>query len=213
MSEHDHEHEPHDGPCDHGHAEEYENLLVERGEGVLTIKINRPTKMNALTRDTLMELDCVIVDAQDDPDVGAIIITGGETGKKPSFAAGADISEMSSMSVFELRSHGRLGQEVFGAIEQSAKPIIASINGFAFGGGLELALACHVFGRPGTDADRTLASARVRPASEPALRLFLDRAEDRLWSWGLQATDAAFMGIIAPSGWEPRRRPRPRRDA
>jgi enoyl-CoA hydratase len=100
--------------------------------------------MNALSRDTLLELDCVIGDAQDDPDVGAIIVTGGDTGKKPSFVAGADIAEMSDMSVLELRAHGRLGQEVFAGIENSAKPVLAAINGFAFGGGLELAMACHV---------------------------------------------------------------------
>jgi enoyl-CoA hydratase len=141
------DHAPHDGPCDHDHdhgSESYENLLVERGDGVVVVKINRPTKMNALSRDTLLELDCVIGDAQDDPDVGAIIVTGGDTGKKPSFVAGADIAEMSDMSVLELRAHGRLGQEVFAGIENSAKPVLAAINGFAFGGGLELAMACHV---------------------------------------------------------------------
>jgi enoyl-CoA hydratase len=141
----DHGHEPHDGPCDHDHgAECYENLLVEREDGVLTIRLNRPSKMNALSRDLLLELDCVVADAQDDAETGAIVITGADTGKKPSFAAGADIAEMSGMSVLELRAHGRLGQEVFAAIEESCKPVLAALNGFAFGGGLELAMACHI---------------------------------------------------------------------
>lgn len=138
-------HEPHEGPCAHDHGtESYENLAVERADGVLTIKINRPSKMNALSRDTLLELDCVVADAQDDPNVGAIVVTGADTGKKPAFAAGADIAEMAAMNVLELRAHGRLGQEVFSALETSGKPTIAAINGFAFGGGLELAMACHV---------------------------------------------------------------------
>jgi enoyl-CoA hydratase len=141
MSEH--AHQPHDGPCDHGH-EHYDNLAVERADGVLTVRINRPAKMNALSRDTLLELDCVIADAQGDDAVGAIVITGADTGKKPAFVAGADIAEMAPMSVLELRAHAQLGQEVFGALERSTKPVIAAINGFAFGGGLELAMACHL---------------------------------------------------------------------
>jgi enoyl-CoA hydratase len=136
-------HEPHDGPCDHGH-EHYENLAVERADGVLTIRISRAAKMNALSRDTLLELDCVIADAQEDPAIGAIVVTGGDTGKKPAFVAGADIAEMAPMGVLELRAHAQLGQEVFLALEESMKPTIAAINGFAFGGGLELAMACHI---------------------------------------------------------------------
>ncbi|HYC76875.1 MAG TPA: enoyl-CoA hydratase-related protein [Planctomycetota bacterium] len=140
MSPHDPEH-VHGEHCDHA---AFENLEAVCDGGVLTVRIKRPSKMNALSRDTLLELHDVISEAQEDDDVGAVVVTGADTGKKPSFVAGADIAEMATMNVRELREHARLGQEVLLGLERSTKPTIAAINGFAFGGGLELAMACHI---------------------------------------------------------------------
>jgi enoyl-CoA hydratase len=121
-----------------------ENLEVRREGGVLVVQIHRPATLNALSRATLEELRGVVTDAAADASIGAIVLTGGETGKKPSFAAGADIGELAQLGMLAARGHARLGQQVLDAIERSPVPVIAAVNGFALGGGLELAMACHV---------------------------------------------------------------------
>lgn len=120
----------------------YENLLLEIKNRILYITINRENKLNALNKATLGELHFAVTDSFNDPLVGGIILTG--AGPK-AFVAGADISEFASFNTDEGRNLAREGQtKVFDVIHNSDKPVIAAINGFALGGGLELAMACHI---------------------------------------------------------------------
>ena len=119
----------------------YENLLVERDNGVLVVTINRPEKLNALNAKTINELGQVMQEARTDATVRVVIITG--AGEK-SFVAGADISELAVQTPVSGREHARLGQTVFDRIESLGKPVIAAVNGFALGGGCELAMACTI---------------------------------------------------------------------
>jgi len=121
-----------------------ENLKIERDGKVLVVSIHRPATLNALSRATLEEIRGTMVEAGQDPGIGAIVLTGADTGKKPSFAAGADIAELAQMDMLGARAHAKLGQAACQAVEDSTVPVIAAINGFALGGGLELAMACHI---------------------------------------------------------------------
>jgi enoyl-CoA hydratase len=105
------------------------------------IIINRPDKLNALNNEVLEKLESSVLDFQQNTSVGVIVIQG--AGEK-SFVAGADIAELSRLTAEQARIQSLRGQSVFNLIEQSSKPIIASIQGFALGGGCELALACHI---------------------------------------------------------------------
>lgn len=119
----------------------YENLLVKVENGVCTITINRPDKLNALNKTVIHELSLAFEETEKNASVKIIILTG--AGQK-AFVAGADISEFIGLSVQEGITLSRRGQEVFVAIENCNKPVIAAINGFALGGGCELAMACHI---------------------------------------------------------------------
>ena len=120
----------------------FENLLTHTESGIHHIIINRAGKLNALNRDTLAELHTALYDAYNNDNVGGIIITG--AGDR-AFVAGADIAEFASFDAVKGEELARRGhRNVFDYIENSNKPIIAAINGFALGGGLELALACHI---------------------------------------------------------------------
>ncbi len=119
----------------------FETLLVERDGTVAVVTISRPKVLNALNTQTVSELHCVMRDLQQDASIRAIVLTG--SGEK-SFVAGADINELAVLSPAEGQKHARNGQAVFDAIEQLGKPVIAAINGFALGGGCELAMACTV---------------------------------------------------------------------
>jgi enoyl-CoA hydratase len=119
----------------------FENLLVERDGAVLVVTINRPKVLNALNDATIAELGAVIdTDAAEDG-VRAIVLTG--AGEK-SFVAGADINELAVQTPVAGREHARKGQRLFDRIERLGKPVIAAINGFALGGGCELAMACTI---------------------------------------------------------------------
>ena len=119
----------------------FENLLLERDGAVAIVTLNRPKVLNALNNQTLAELSACMATLKADESVRAIILTG--SGEK-SFVAGADINELATQSPVEGQAHARRGQLIFDAIEQLGKPVIAAINGFALGGGCELAMACTI---------------------------------------------------------------------
>ncbi len=117
----------------------YDNLLLERDGAVAVVTINRPAKLNALNTQTIAELGHVMHVLGADAGVRAVVLTG--AGDK-AFVAGADINELAVQTPAHAKEHAAAGQRVFGAIESLGKPVIAAINGFALGGGCELAMAC-----------------------------------------------------------------------
>jgi enoyl-CoA hydratase len=117
------------------------NVLLTLQGHIAVLTVNRPKALNALNTDTLLEIGSVIDDISGNNDIYAVIITG--AGEK-AFVAGADISDMVGMSVLEARKFGMLGSKTFRKIETMEKPVIAAINGYALGGGLELAMACDI---------------------------------------------------------------------
>jgi enoyl-CoA hydratase len=121
--------------------DQFENLLVEQEAGVAVLTINRPKVLNALNSATLDELRRAILALKHDDSVRAVIVTG--AGEK-SFIAGADINELAVQTPVSGREHARTGQHVLDLIENMGKPVIAAINGFALGGGCELAMACTI---------------------------------------------------------------------
>jgi enoyl-CoA hydratase len=125
----------------------FDNLLLERDGAVAILTINRPKVLNALNSQTLDELRRAVLELKQDAAIRVVIITG--AGEK-SFVAGADINELAVQSPASGREHALTGQHVFDLIENMGKPVIAAINGFALGGGCELAMACTLRVAAGT---------------------------------------------------------------
>jgi len=120
---------------------DYKNLQVERRQAITVLTIHRPEVLNALNRETLTEIEDCARRFVAEPEPGALIVTG--SGAK-SFVSGADIQELAALDARSADALSSYGQRVFSVLEQARKPVIAAINGYAFGGGCELALACHI---------------------------------------------------------------------
>jgi enoyl-CoA hydratase len=118
----------------------YETIAVQVSDRVATVTVNRPDKLNALNDRVIAELGEAVDQVVSDSNVGGIILTG--AGR--AFVAGADISELESHGPVSAKRLAQTGQDVFGRFESSPKPVIAAVNGFALGGGCELAMACHI---------------------------------------------------------------------
>ncbi|MBL1212722.1 MAG: enoyl-CoA hydratase [Ignavibacteriae bacterium] len=117
------------------------NLIYSKTDGIATVTINRPEKLNALNSETMTELHTVFTAIKKDDAINLAILTG--AGEK-AFVAGADIAELNKLNVISGKEFAEKGQVVFDLIENLEKPVIAAVNGFALGGGCELALACHI---------------------------------------------------------------------
>ncbi len=120
---------------------DFKNLRLETRDGVATLTLDRPKALNALNQETLKELQCCFAGFENDPDLKVVILTGG--GEK-AFVAGADIAAMQELDAVAAREFARLGHQVFNLIEKLPQPVIAAVNGFALGGGCELAMACDI---------------------------------------------------------------------
>lgn len=119
----------------------YKNLLLDINEHIAVLTLNRPEKLNALNHETLRELKQAFETLRDDENIFIVIVTG--SGEK-AFVAGADISEINKLNMLDGKKFTEFGQSVFSMIEKFDKPVIAAVNGFALGGGCELALSCHI---------------------------------------------------------------------
>ena len=118
---------------------EFKNLLLETTDGITVLTVNRPQVLNSLNSEVVQELECALYGLDLDASVKAVVLTG--AGEK-AFVAGADIKEMAAISAFEAHDFARKGQRLMLLMRRMRKPVIAAVNGFALGGGLELALAC-----------------------------------------------------------------------
>jgi len=119
----------------------YQTLLLDVKDNIAVVTLNRPDKLNALNAQTINDLDSVFDELKENEGVYAIVLTG--SGEK-AFVAGADIKELNKLDMISAKEFAEKGQAVFSKIEKFDKPVIAAINGFALGGGCELALACHI---------------------------------------------------------------------
>ena len=119
----------------------YQTLKLELNNKTAVVSINRPDKLNALNSSVMSELEHCFTELKKNDDVYVIILTG--SGEK-AFAAGADISELNKLNMIAAKEYSEKGQAVFNLIENMNKPVIAAVNGFALGGGCELALSCHI---------------------------------------------------------------------
>jgi len=119
----------------------YKNIIVEKKDGIGTIKINRPKVLNALNKDTVLELTKAVAELDKDKNIKVVILTG--EGDK-AFIAGADISQMKDMSPLEAKEFAEMGHSMLMKIENSRLPFIAAVNGYALGGGCEVLMACDI---------------------------------------------------------------------
>src|SRR5438045_872824 len=119
----------------------YQTLLTELNDGILIITINRPEKLNALNQQVQKELDEIFDEVNSNDEIRGVVLTG--AGPK-AFVAGADISEFTNFTSGQAKAMSENGHRIFNKIESTSKPVIAAVNGFALGGGCELAMACHM---------------------------------------------------------------------
>jgi enoyl-CoA hydratase len=120
---------------------DYENILVEKSAPVAVVTVNRPKVLNALNQKTVLEIECAFFDLKNDAGIKAVILTG--AGEK-AFIAGADINEIATFDATSGAQFAHRGQAVLALIENLGKPVIAALGGYALGGGLEIAMACHM---------------------------------------------------------------------
>jgi enoyl-CoA hydratase len=118
----------------------YQTLLTSLDNNIFTITINRPDKLNALSKDVFTDLNNALDEVNSNAEIKSVIITG--AGAK-AFVAGADISEFGGLNKADAMALAKRGQDIFARIENSPKPVVAAVNGFALGGGCELAMSCH----------------------------------------------------------------------
>jgi enoyl-CoA hydratase len=145
----------------------FDNLRLERDGAIAVLAIDRPRVLNALDSHTISELRDAVLDLTRDASVRAVVATG--TGEK-SFVAGADINELAAFRPVAAREYARRGQQVFDLLEHMGKPVVAAVNGYALGGGCELAMACTlrvaaataVFGQPEVDLGIFLEKRKAR---------------------------------------------------
>ena len=177
----------------------YSNILVEYAGRVATLTMNRPKALNALNPQTLSEFADAVASISDNRDVRAVVITG--SGEK-AFVAGADIAAMETMTPVEARHFARLGQHTFGALEELRQPVIAAVNGFALGGGLELALACDmIFASPKARFGQPEINLGILPGFGGTQRLprriGIARAREMIYSGEMiDAKEADRIGLI-----------------
>jgi len=134
----------------------YQTLLLDVKDNIAVVTLNRPDKLNALNAQTINDLNSVFDELKENEEVYVVVLTG--SGEK-AFVAGADIKELNKLDMISAKEFAEKGQGVFSKIEKFDKPVIAAVNGFALGGGCELALACHIrlasnnakFGQPETN--------------------------------------------------------------
>ena len=150
------------------------NISVEKQAGLACLTVDRPKALNALNKATLEEIGAALEDIRDDAAISGLVVTG--AGGK-AFVAGADITEIASISAVEACAFTRRGQAVFDLLENLGKPSVAAVNGFALGGGCELAMACTLrlatgsarFGQPEVQAWAASRRDLVGPSGCPAL--------------------------------------------
>lgn len=175
------------------------SVLLEKRENIGIITMNRPDALNALNSETLHELMAVIETVEADDDINAVVVTG--AGR--SFVAGADIKEMSALTASEGRKFGEYGNRVFLALENMSKPTIAAVNGFALGGGCELAMACDIriagekakFGQPETGLGITPGFGGTQRL--PRIVGISNAMELILTAKTITASDAKEMGLVS----------------
>jgi len=126
---------------DSSHPSLFETVLYQKSGAIARITLNRPDVLNALSRQTIADLRAAFEDAKDDPEISGVVLTG--SGDR-AFIAGADIAELAKSGPLEAKQHTTEGQALFSLVENLGKPVIAAVNGVAFGGGCEAAMACTI---------------------------------------------------------------------